>query len=82
MIFITSGPNVKHHNNIISILLIKQEGHEALNRSPELTGQRSISSLILEKIFKGYFHERAWQPYLLCDLDRLNKFLFSRPQDA
>ena len=35
-----------------------------------------------KKIFKGFYHIWAWQPYWSCDLDNLYKLLFPLPRDA
>ena len=42
-----------------------------------------IGLLVLEKkIFKGFYHIRAWRPSWSCDLDHLYKLLFPLPKEA
>ena len=41
-----------------------------------------IGLLVLQKIFKGFYHIWAWQPSWSCDLDHLYKLLFPLPKKA
>ena len=44
---------------------------------------RTICELVLEeKIFRSFYHIKAWRPYWLCDLDDLDKILFPLPLEA
>ena len=35
-----------------------------------------------EEDFKGFYYEQVWWPCWSCDLDFLNKVLFSQPKEA
>ena len=41
-----------------------------------------IGLMVLEKIFKGFYHIWAWQPSWSCDLDNLYKLLFPLPKET
>ena len=43
---------------------------------------KTIGVLVLEKIFKGFYHICPWWPSWSCDLDHLYKLWFPLPKEA